>query len=83
MNTNYGRLISTEEVVEGMRVEHLRSAARAFEVLGGTELSEDARKLLTALDNAMYDTPAFQALYDRGIVLSRKIRVGLKLIRGL
>lgn len=83
MNSNYGRLISTEEAVEGMRVGHLRSAARAFEALGSKELSEDARKLLTALDNAMYDTPAFQALYDRGIVLSRKIRVGLKLIRGL
>lgn len=83
MNTNFARLISTEEAVDGMRVEHLRSAARAFESLGGKELAEDARKLLTALDNAMYDTPAFQALYDRGIVLSRKIRVGLKLLRGL
>jgi hypothetical protein len=83
MNTNYARLISTEEAVEGLRVEHLRAAARAFEALGSAELSEDARKLLTALDNAMYDTPAFQALYDRGFVLSRKIRVGLKLIRGL
>ncbi len=83
MNTNFARLVSTEEAVADMRVEHLRSAVRAFEALGGKELSEDARKLLTALDNAMYDTPAFQALYDRGIVLSRKIRVGLKLLRGL
>lgn len=83
MNTNFARLVSTEEAVGGMRVEHLRSAARAFEALGSKELSEDARKLLSALDNAMYDTPAFQALYDRGIVLSRKIRVGLKLLRGL
>lgn len=83
MNTNFARLVSTEEAVSGMRVEHLRSAVRAFEALGSKELSEDARKLLTALDNAMYDAPAFQALYDRGIVLSRKIRVGLKLLRGL
>ena len=83
MNTNFARLVSTEEAVAGMRVEHLRSAVRAFEALGSKELSEDARKLLAALDNAMYDTPAFQALYDRGIVLSRKIRVGLKLLRGL
>lgn len=83
MNTNYARLVFTEEAVDGMRVEHLRSAARAFEALGSKELAEDARKLLTALDNAMYDAPAFQALYDRGIVLSRKIRVGLNLLRGL
>lgn len=83
MNTNFARLVSTEEAVDGMRVEHLRSAVRASEALGSKELSEDARKLLTALDNAMYDAPAFQALYDRGIVLSRKIRVGLKLLRGL
>lgn len=61
------------KVVGRLRVEHLRSILRGFEALTSGPLHEECCRLLRALDNAMYDTPAVRALETRSLVLSEDL----------
>lgn len=61
------------KVLGRIRIEHLRSILRGFEALTSGPLHEECCRLLRALDNAMYDTPAVQALETRSIRLSEDL----------
>ena len=61
------------KVLGRARVEHLRSILRGFEALTSGPLHEECRRLLRELDNAMYDTPAVQALETRRLTLSEDL----------
>lgn len=61
------------KVIGRLRVEHLRSVLRGFEALTSGPLHEECCRLLRALDNAMYDTPAIRALEMRQLVLSEDL----------
>lgn len=61
------------KVLGRLRVEHLRSILRGFEALSSGIMVEECCRLLRALDNAMYDTPATRALEARRLVLSEDL----------
>lgn len=61
------------KVLGRIRIEHLRSILRGFGALSSGLLYEECCRLLRELDNAMYDTPAVQALETRGIQLSEDL----------
>lgn len=61
------------KVLGRLRVEHLRSILRGFEALASGIMVEECCRLLRELDNAMYDTPAVQALETRNIRLSEDL----------
>lgn len=61
------------KVLGRIRIEHLRSILRGFEALTSGSLHEECCRLLRALDNAMYDTPAVHALESRRLALSEDL----------
>lgn len=61
------------KVLGRARVEHLRSILRGFAVLSSGVMYEECHRLLRELDNAMYDTPAVQALETRRLTLSEDL----------
>lgn len=61
------------KVLGRMRIEHLRAILRGFAELTSGAMHEECCKLLRMIDNAMYDTPAVQALETRSIRLSEDL----------
>lgn len=61
------------KVLGRARVEHLRSILRGFAELSSGIMHEECCRLLRELDNAMYDTPAVQALETRQLTLSEDL----------